>query len=209
MQKCLYFFHQVGAEALHRAKNCVRTTVIITAMVFDILEGHTNAFDDRVHAIRPHTGQRRIAAALKALCNSPKYPSEIYELEKHDVQDPYTIRCVPQVAGVTLDTINFVEGIFSTEMNSATDNPLVFGAEEGEGNEAADIISAGNFHGEYPAKALDFLTIAVHEIGNMSERRLERLCNPSCSNLPAFLVDSPGMLVLAFKDLDVADHSQN
>ena len=91
-----------------------------------------------------------------------------------------------------MDTINFVEGIFTTEMNSATDNPLVFGAGEGEDTEQADIISAGNFHGEYPAKALDFLTIAVHEIGNLSERRLERLCNPTCSNLPAFLVDSPG-----------------
>ena len=81
-------------------------------------------------------------------------------------------------------------------MNSATDNPLVFGAEEGKDIEHADIISAGNFHGEYPAKALDFLTIAVHEIGNMSERRLERLCNPTCSNLPAFLVDSPGTIVM-------------
>jgi len=187
------FICAVGAEALHRAKNCVRATVVIAAIVLDILEGHTNAFDERVHAIRPHMGQQRVAAALKALCNSTKYPSEIYEQEKHDVQDPYTIRCVPQVVGVTLDTINFVEGIFTTEMNSATDNPLVFGAGEGVETEEADIISAGNFHGEYPAKALDFLTIAVHEIGNMSERRLERLCNPTCSNLPAFLVDSPGL----------------
>ena len=182
---------QVGAEALHRAKHCLRTSIIINAMVLDILEGHTNAYDERVHAIRPHNGQQRVAATLRALCNSSKYPSEIYEQEKHDVQDPYTIRCLPQVVGITLDTINFVEGIFTTEMNSATDNPLVFGIREGSGEEA-DIISAGNFHGEYPAKALDYLTIAVHEIGNMSERRLERLCNPTCSNLPAFLVENPG-----------------
>ena len=177
---------------MQRAKHCLRTTIIINAIVLDILEGHTNAFDERVHAIRPHTGQQRVAATLRALCHSTKYPSEIYDLDKHDVQDPYTVRCVPQVVGISLDTINFVEGIFTTEMNSATDNPLVFGAGEGEDTEQADIISAGNFHGEYPAKALDFLTIAVHEIGNLSERRLERLCNPTCSNLPAFLVDSPG-----------------
>ncbi|XP_063694089.1 probable histidine ammonia-lyase isoform X2 [Bolinopsis microptera] len=187
------FICGVGAEALQRAKQCLRTTIVINAIVLDILEGHTSAYDERVHAIRPHAGQQRVAAALRALCNNTKYPSEIYQQEKHDVQDPYTIRCVPQVVGITLDTLNFVEGIFTTEMNSATDNPLVFGAGEGQDIEHADIISAGNFHGEYPAKALDFLTIAVHEIGNMSERRLERLCNPTCSNLPAFLVDSPGL----------------
>ena len=187
------FICAVGAEAIHRAKQCVSTSVVITAIVLDILAGHVEAFDERVHEIRAHCGQGRVAAALRALCHSHKYTSEIYEQEKHDVQDPYTIRCVPQVFGVTVDTINFVEGIFSTEMNSATDNPLVFGAMGEYSAKNSDIISAGNFHGEYPAKALDYLTIAVHEIGNMSERRLERLCNPSCSNLPAFLVESAGL----------------
>ena len=83
--------------------------------------------------------------------------------------------------GIAHDTIEFVQGIITTEMNSATDNPIVF-AERGE------TVSAGNFHGEYPAKALDYLSIGVHELASMSERRIERLCNPAYSELPAFLV---------------------
>jgi len=181
------FICALGVEALERGKQCLRTSIVITAMILDVLDGHIDAFDEGVHNARPHPGQIKVAATLRALCHSKKYPSEIYDkCEKHDVQDPYTIRCTPQVFGVVLDTMNFVEGILTTEMNSATDNPLVF-------TEKEEIISAGNFHGEYPAKGLDFLTIAVHEIGNMSERRLERLCNPICSNLPAFLVENPGV----------------
>ncbi|XP_030587520.1 histidine ammonia-lyase isoform X2 [Archocentrus centrarchus] len=102
------------------------------------------------------------------------------------VQDAYTMRCCPQVHGVANDTIAFVQNIINTEINSATDNPMVF-AERGE------TISGGNFHGEYPAKALDFLAIAVHELASISERRIERLCNPSLSELPAFLVNEGGL----------------
>ena len=96
------------------------------------------------------------------------------------------MRCTPQVHGITHDTIEFVRGIITTEINSATDNPIVF-AERGE------TISAGNFHGEYPAKALDYLSIGVHELAAMSERRIERLCNPAYSELPAFLVKEGGL----------------
>uniref|UniRef100_A0A8C7HUG1 Histidine ammonia-lyase n=1 Tax=Oncorhynchus kisutch TaxID=8019 RepID=A0A8C7HUG1_ONCKI len=102
------------------------------------------------------------------------------------VQDAYTLRCIPQVHGVSNDTIAFVKSILTTELNSATDNPLVF-AERGE------TISGGNFHGEYPAKALDYLAIGVHELASMSERRTERLVNPSLSELPAFLVQDGGL----------------
>uniref|UniRef100_A0A8C8LRJ5 Histidine ammonia-lyase n=1 Tax=Oncorhynchus tshawytscha TaxID=74940 RepID=A0A8C8LRJ5_ONCTS len=102
------------------------------------------------------------------------------------VQDAYTLRCIPQVHGVANDTIAFVKSILTTELNSATDNPLVF-AERGE------TISGGNFHGEYPAKALDYLAIGVHELASMSERRTERLVNPSLSELPAFLVQDGGL----------------
>ncbi|CAB4038482.1 histidine ammonia-lyase, partial [Paramuricea clavata] len=104
----------------------------------------------------------------------------------HRVQDAYTLRCCPQVHGIVLDTIEFVKGILTTEMNSATDNPMIF-AESGE------TISGGNFHGEYPAKALDYLAIGVHELANMSERRIERLVNPAYSGLPAFLVENGGL----------------
>uniref|UniRef100_A0A4W4DPE8 Histidine ammonia-lyase n=1 Tax=Electrophorus electricus TaxID=8005 RepID=A0A4W4DPE8_ELEEL len=101
------------------------------------------------------------------------------------VQDAYTLRCCPQVHGVANDTIAFVKKILNTELNSSTDNPLVF-AERGI------TISGGNFHGEYPAKALDFLSIGVHELASISERRIERMCNPSLSDLPAFLVKEGG-----------------
>ena len=102
------------------------------------------------------------------------------------VQDSYTLRCVPQVHGVVHDTLAFVRSIIAVELNSATDNPLVF-ADRGE------IISGGNFHGEYPAKALDYLAIAIAELAQMSERRLERLMNPTLSGLPAFLAKDGGL----------------
>ncbi len=86
------------------------------------------------------------------------------------VQDPYTLRCIPQVHGVVIDTIEFVKRLITIEMNSATDNPMVF-------SETGDFLSGGNFHGEYPAKALDYLAIGVHELANISERRIERLMN--------------------------------
>jgi len=115
------------------------------------------------------------------------------------MQDAYTLRCVPQVHGVVHDTVDFVRGIIGTELNAATDNPLVF-ADRGE------IISGGNFHGaslrapscatrpgEYPAKALDYLAIGIHELAQISERRLERLMNPHLSGLPAFLTKDGGL----------------
>ena len=83
---------------MERGKQCLRTAIVITAMILDVLDGHVDAFDESVHSARPHPGQIKVAAALRALCHSKKYPSEIYDkCEKHDVQDPYTIRCTPQV----------------------------------------------------------------------------------------------------------------
>ena len=93
---------QIGSEALYRAKHCARTAVVIAALALDVLEGHVDAMDARVHAIRPHSGQGRIAATFRALSHSAQYPSEVYLMEKHDVQDPYTIRCSPQVRDIFL-----------------------------------------------------------------------------------------------------------
>lgn len=128
--------------------------------------------------------------------------SEIYESHKNcsKVQDAYTLRCVPQVHGVVDDTLEFVRRIISTEINSATDNPMVF-------HEDKSIVSGGNFHGEYPAKAMDYLAISIQEIANIAEvtwcdfyrylplikRRIERLCNYNLSELPPFLVKSGGL----------------
>ena len=147
------------------------------------------------------------------MLHSETHPSEIYTSHKYcgKVQDSYTLRCVPQVHGIVYDTLDFVRGILETEMNAATDNPMVFPDQQ------RPIISGGNFHGEYPgttsrvylhiqliyffsysylepkAKAMDYAAIAVHELGNISERRIERLVNTTLSGLPAFLVGEGGL----------------
>ncbi|XP_070559215.1 histidine ammonia-lyase-like isoform X1 [Ptychodera flava] len=174
--------------ALERAAAVARQADVVAALTLEVLKGTTRAFDSDIHAQRPHKGQQEVAARLRALLHSEYHPSEIAESHRFcdRVQDAYTMRCCPQVHGVVHDTIEFVRGILTTEMNSATDNPMVF-------PERHEIISGGNFHGEYPAKAADFLAIGIHELANISERRIERLCNPAYSDLPAFLVNDGGL----------------
>ncbi|XP_053283693.1 histidine ammonia-lyase isoform X2 [Pleuronectes platessa] len=178
----------LGAEAMERALAIARQADIIAALTLEVLKGTTKAFDSDIHMLRPHPGQIEVAQRFRSLLDSDHHPSEIAESHRFcdRVQDAYTMRCCPQVHGIVNDTIKFVQNIINTEINSATDNPMVF-AERGE------TISGGNFHGEYPAKALDFLAIAVHELASISERRIERLCNPSLSELPAFLVNEGGL----------------
>ena len=193
----------IGAEATERASLIAKQADVVAALTLEVLKGTSRAFDSDVHALRAHKGQNVVARKLRALLHSETYPSEIAQSHRFCnrvqvmslselclllsilfpsmLQDAYTLRCTPQVHGIAHDTIEFVQGIITTEMNSATDNPIVF-AERGE------TVSAGNFHGEYPAKALDYLSIGVHELAAMSERRIERLCNPAYSELPAFLV---------------------
>ncbi|KAJ8006991.1 hypothetical protein DPEC_G00112940 [Dallia pectoralis] len=178
----------LGAEAVERAVGVARQADIIAALSLEALRGTTKAFHRDIHAVRPHPGQVEVALRLRSLLDSEVFPSQISESHRscNRVQDAYTLRCIPQVHGVVIDTIAFVKNLLLTEINSATDNPLVF-AERGE------TISGGNFHGEYPAKALDYLAIGVHELASMSERRIERLVNPSLSDLPAFLVQEGGL----------------
>ncbi|CAG2105925.1 unnamed protein product [Medioppia subpectinata] len=178
----------LGADAVEKAAAIARQADIVAAMTLEVLKGTTRAFDPEIHKIRPHKGQSLVARRIRSVLNSDLYPSEIAESHRfcNRVQDAYTIRCCPQVHGIVHDTIDFVKGIINTEMNSATDNPLVF-------TDMNEIISGGNFHGEYPAKALDYLAIGVHELGSMSERRVERLVNPAQSGLPAFLVNNGGL----------------
>ncbi|XP_029010546.1 histidine ammonia-lyase isoform X2 [Betta splendens] len=178
----------LGAEAVERAQAIARQADIIAALTLEVLKGTTKAFDSDIHLLRPHQGQMEVARRFCSLLDSDHHPSQIAESHRFcdRVQDAYTMRCCPQVHGIANDTIAFVRNIINTEINSATDNPMVF-AERGE------TISGGNFHGEYPAKALDFLAIAVHELASISERRIERLCNPSLSELPAFLVTEGGL----------------
>ncbi|XP_071960699.1 histidine ammonia-lyase-like [Antedon mediterranea] len=178
----------IGCEALERATSVARQADIVAALSLEVLKGTTAAFDSDVHRVRPHKGQGMVAQRLRSLLHSDLFPSGIAESHRFcdRVQDAYTLRCCPQVHGIVHDTIDFVRGIITTEMNSATDNPIIF-AERGE------IVSGGNFHGEYPAKVLDYLAIAVHELASMSERRIERLVNSAYSELPAFLVKDGGL----------------
>ncbi|KAL4108632.1 hypothetical protein PRIC1_000344 [Phytophthora ramorum] len=251
----------VGAQAVVRAQNVADCADIAVALTLEVLCGTVNAFHPRIHAARPHTGQIEVASRIRTLLRADN-PSELFRSHNYEgkVQDAYTLRCAPQVHGIVHDTIKFVRGVLNVEMNSATDNPMVFtGSAEvttdltpsNQTNEVKPepeieqpkaeheitdlddakqeikrlkalveqkqkpvehpaagmkrtsdtfyrggggfVISGGNFHGEYPAKVLDYLAIGIHEIASVSERRIERLVNPTLSNLPAFLVPEGGL----------------
>jgi len=267
----------LGAQAVIRAQNVTNCADVVCAITLEALKGTYHAFHPFIHAVRPHRGQNLVAARLRALIH-PGEPSEIFKSHRYKgkVQDAYTLRCAPQVHGIVHDTIQFVKGVIEVEMNSATDNPMVFtgssdvvvdtpdgphhvwppkpskslssprasfdgGVAEYDDINAANeeirrlraamrkrtssapaanvvapptastqqknhkdtfydapggsgfVISGGNFHGEYPAKVLDYLAIGVSEIASISERRIERLVNPNLSNLPAFLVADGGL----------------
>lgn len=174
----------IGALAFYDASNLVKTADITAAMTFEALEGVISAYDPKINKVRPHSGQGQAAANLRKLLEG----SEIVANATHSrVQDAYALRCVPQVHGAARDALEYVKKVLETEINSATDNPLIF-PEEGE------IISGGNFHGQPVALAMDFLGIAVAEMANIAERRIERLVNPALSyGLPAFLTTKGGL----------------
>lgn len=176
------------SEAIYRSKNLLICADTIASLTNEALKGSPKAYIKQVHNARPHNGQINVAQRLRLLLHNKNNISEIYEshINCNRVQDSYTLRCIPQVHGVVEDTVDFVSKIINTELNSATDNPMVF-------PELNATISAGNFHGEYPAKMCDYLTIAIQELANISERRIERLMNPDLSDLPAFLVKEGGL----------------
>lgn len=153
----------------------------IASISLDAFDGRLDPFHDLVHAVRPHPGQRKVARRFNEFLKG----SELIVREKAHVQDPYSFRCIPQVHGATKDTLDFVEKVIFTEINSVTDNPNIFHEED-------LIISGGNFHGQPLALALDYLKIAMAEIGNISERRIFQLVS-GLRGLPAFLVDNPGL----------------
>ncbi|GMI07379.1 hypothetical protein TrRE_jg11023 [Triparma retinervis] len=259
----------LGSEAVSRSFNVARCADVATAFSLEVLCGTVRAYHPLIHKVRPHVGQQVVATRIRTLLQ-PDSPSGLFQSHQYigKVQDAYSLRCAPQVHGICNDTIEFVNKLLTTELNSATDNPMVFTAEqvknevpfgfdiqaadpskdsdkfssevakqfEGAGDNIEDItdleaakkeiaalratvaeqnkpkkwgffkktsdlqlqsdhgviMSGGNFHGEYPAKALDYLAIGVHELSAISERRIERLVNPSLSGLPAFLVQDGG-----------------
>jgi histidine ammonia-lyase len=173
----------VGGLALQRAKGLADVADAAGAMSLEALHGTAVACDPRIHAIRPHAGQVKVAERIIELTRDSEIMSSHKDCGR--VQDAYSLRCIPQVHGAVRDAIAHVERVLEVEINSATDNPLVF-AETGQ------VISGGNFHGEPVALALDYLAMAVAELGAISERRIERLVNPDLSELPAFLTPHPG-----------------
>ncbi len=266
----------LGAEATERASNVSKCADVACALTLEVLCGTVRAYHPLIHKVRPHVGQQVVAARVRQILQ-PDSPSDLFNSHQYKgkVQDAYSLRCAPQVHGIAIDTVEFVKNILTVELNSATDNPMVFTADQMRNEvpfgfdvkvnsveeddkftmgltrrfsdrespvpppqppvdvsditdlEAARaeiralretvrtrekknwgffkkhsdtqitgssgvIMSGGNFHGEYPAKALDFLAIGIHEIAAISERRIERMCNPSLSDLPAFLVKDGG-----------------
>ena len=175
----------VGALALLAAERAVETAEVAGAMSLEGLRGTPDAFDADIQRIRPHPGQIESAARLRALLRE----SEIRESHRNGdprVQDAYSLRCMPQVHGATRQALRFVRDVLSIEINSVTDNPLVFA-------DGDRVMSGGNFHGQPVAQALDLLAIAVADLGSISERRLARLVDPALSGLPAFLTREPGV----------------
>lgn len=154
---------------------------LVGAVSLDAFDGRIEPFKDHIHLIRPHKGQLQTARAFRENLSG----SEILAQYKVQVQDPYSFRCIPQVHGATKDTTAYVSSVFETEINSVTDNPTVFPEED-------EVISGGNFHGQPLALTLDFLAIAIAELGNISERRVYQLIS-GIRNLPAFLVAKPGL----------------
>jgi len=177
---------QTGIAALlvHDAWTLWRTAHGAAAVTLEAVRGSPDPFDARIHDARPHPWQQRSAALLRELLQD----SEIRESHRENdprVQDAYSLRCTPQVLGAVGEGLAFAERLVTTELNAATDNPLVFGDE---------VLSGGNFHGQPIALALDVVAIALTTLAGLAERRLERIVNPDLSSgLPAFLAHDPGL----------------
>ncbi len=174
----------IGCLAISDAQGLLRDAQIAAGMSLEALMGSTAPLEERVHKARPHPGQGAVAANMRRLTAASGIVKSHEGCER--VQDAYSLRCIPQVLGACRDVIEQAASVLAIEVNSATDNPLVFG----DGH----IVSQGNFHGEPLAFQLDFLAIALAEVASISERRIERLVNPDLSEgLKPFLVDSGGL----------------
>tara|TARA_R110001592_G_scaffold95401_3_gene274904 strand:+ start:5702 stop:7210 length:1509 start_codon:yes stop_codon:yes gene_type:complete len=175
------FMSAYGIHCLLKAHKLSYLADVIGAISLEGFDGRIEPFNELIHLARPHNGQIKTAKRIKDLLED----SELIVQEKQHVQDPYSFRCMPQVHGATKDTIKFVTKTFLTEINSVTDNPNIFVDED-------EIISGGNFHGQPLALGLDFLAIAVSELGNISERRTYQLVSGH-RHLPPFLISNPGL----------------
>jgi len=175
----------IGVLAYLEAQNLVQTADIIAAMTIDALKGTPRAFDPLVHKLRPHKGQVNSAYNIRTVLLKSKLRES--HINCDNVQDAYSLRCSPQVHGAVRDAMDYIKTTLEVEINSATDNPLIFPDED-------KVISGGNFHGEPLAIALDTMAIAMSEIASISERRIEQMLNPALNRgLSPFLAARPGL----------------
>lgn len=175
------FMSAYGVYCLIKAEKISYFADVIGAISLEGFDGRIEPFTDLIHLVRPHKGQVQTAERMRDFLED----SEIIAQSKAHVQDPYSFRCIPQVHGASKDAIDYVKKVFRTEINSVTDNPSIFVGED-------LILSGGNFHGQPLALALDFLGIALSELGSISERRTYQLIS-GLRGLPAFLVNDPGL----------------
>ena len=174
----------VGALTVYDTIRLIKYGDIAAALTFEALNGITTALKPQVHLTRPHKGQIDTARILNELLEGSGMTTEQGELR---VQDPYTLRCLPQIHGASKNAMNYIMEQIEVEMNSVTDNPIIF-------PQTQEVISGGNFHGQPMALTFDFLGIAVAELADVAERRIERLVNPALNyGLPAFLVEGGGL----------------
>jgi histidine ammonia-lyase len=175
------FMSAYGCWCLLKASKLSHSADVIGALSLEAFDGRKEPFNANIHAIRPHAGQVQTAENIRRILEG----SELISREKQHVQDPYSFRCMPQVHGASKDAIAYAVSVFTTEINSVTDNPTIFPEED-------EIISGGNFHGQPLALALDFLCIALAELASISERRMYQLI-AGLRGLPPFLVAKPGL----------------
>lgn len=173
----------VGCITTYEAIQLIKLSDISSALTIEALRGITDAFDPRLHAVRPHPGQIKTAQNVLKLTQNSEMTTKQGEIR---VQDAYTLRCIPQVHGASKDAVRYVLERIEIEINAVTDNPILFPDDN-------VVFSGGNFHGQPMALPFDFLGIAISEVANISERRIERLVNPQLSNLPAFLTPHGGL----------------
>lgn len=174
----------LGALAVVEAKRLMKLADICATLTMDSVKGTDKAYNPKITQLKPHKGQIACVENLNNLINGSALKES--HPDCHKVQDPYSLRCVPQVHGACRQTLIHSEEVITTELNAVTDNPLIF-------VETQEVISGGNFHGEALALAMDYLAMGVAEICNISERRIEKMMNPVFSELPAFLTKNSGL----------------
>jgi histidine ammonia-lyase len=188
----------IGALLAADGERLIRTASVVAAMSVEALLGTDVAFAAAYQLARPHPGQVAVASQLRTLLRGSQLQAH-HHADRHKVQDPYSLRCVPQVHGAVRDALGYLRGVLDVELNAATDNPLVFpgpavAAEDAIGTGGGQVISGGNFHGEPIALALDFAKLALAELGSISERRTAQLLDPVFTGgLPPFLARSSGV----------------